>query len=130
MKNSKIAMLAAATSLIFAGVASAAAPTVVAVDKVKTFFCANETTEVKVVYDVLTYGNGNGNKVVVTKGVAKVSGPNVGFIDLPIKQSGLDALVGFPNPTGYFVVDVVNGNNTGNYDDETAYTRCTMPVLN
>jgi hypothetical protein len=129
MKNSKIAMLAAATSLIFAGVASAAAPTVVATDKVKTFFCDNGTTEVSVKYDVFTYGNGTGNKVVVTKGVTKVSGPNVGFIDLPIKQSGLDALVGFPNPTGYFVVDVVNGNNDNDYDGPY-YTRCTMPVLN
>ena len=126
----RIKTLVALSSLVFAGVASAAAPTIIAADKVKIFFCENGTTQVRVVYDVLTYGNGTGNKVVVTKGVFPAGGPNVGFIDLPIKQTGLDALVGYPNPTGNFVVDVVNGNNDGNYDNPAHYTRCVMPVLN
>lgn len=129
MKRTKILAIAL-SSLMFAGVASAAPPGIIAADKVKTFFCANGTTQIQVTYDILTYGNGNGNKVVITKGVKGIAGPNVGFIDLPIKQTGLDALVGYPL-LGDFYVDVVNGSNTpGDYSNPLAYTKCTMPLLN
>lgn len=128
MKINKI--ITVLESLMFAGVASAAAPTVVFADKTKQFGCENEETTLEIKYDMLTYGNGNGNKVVITKGIKKISGPGVGFPQSSIKTVGFDTVLGLPNPTGTIVVDIVNGNNTGDYEDETAYTQCIIPQLN
>jgi hypothetical protein len=130
MKMTKIAMLAVATSLV-AGAALAGQPRSAIWDKVKPITCENTNFTYQITYDYLDYGNGNGNKVVITKGISTVTGGR-GIVagTSTIKAVGYDLVTNLRNPAGTFVVDIVNGSNTGDYEDDRFYTRCTIPQLN
>jgi hypothetical protein len=129
MKMTKIAMLAVATSLV-AGAAFAGQPRSSTWDKVKPITCENPNFEFKITYDYLDYGNGNNNKVVITKGISNVLGgrPIVNWTG--VNPQGYDLVTGLTASPGSFVVDIVNGNDTRIYDDTRFYTRCTIPQLN
>jgi hypothetical protein len=99
-------------------------------DKTKDIFCVNPQFTYRVTYDFFDYANGNGNKVVITKGISNVFGGRPIVSWTGVNPQGYGIVTGLPLSPGSFVVDIVNGNDTGIYDDTRFYTRCTIPQLN
>jgi hypothetical protein len=130
MKRTKIAMLAFATSLLFAGVATAAEPRSATYDKHK--ICSNDTHSIDVTYDYLDYANGSGNKIIIAKGFQVTSGPAVAVLGAPystLNKSGFTLVVGSTVPQTV-IIDVVNGGNNFDFNNPDLYSVISNCVLN
>jgi predicted RND superfamily exporter protein len=123
----KFTVLAAAAAMLVAGSASAQS---IAQNKTATF--TQGDTTIVVTYDFLNYANGVGNKIAIVKRVQVTAGPSVGIVAeaSDLRASGFQPLVGSERLNLEVVIDRVNGNNTGDYDDTRYYTRISGISLN
>jgi hypothetical protein len=120
----------ALVSLMFAGVASAAAPRAYTWDKVKV--CSNATHDITVTYDYLDYANGSGNKIIIGKGFQVTRGPAVSVLGAPystLNRSGWTLIVG-NNVPQTVIIDVVNGSNDYDFTNPDHYSVISNCVLN
>lgn len=122
MKHLLAAASAAFLAVSLTNAAQAAPPRSSTYDKVKV--CSNTTHDIQVVYDLIDYANGSGNKIVIAKGFTITRGPSVGTLGMPdstLNRVGFTLIVG-NNIQQTVIIDVRNGNNDRDFDNPLNYS--------
>ena len=122
MRHLFVAISAAFVALSLNNSAQAAPPRSSTYDKVKV--CSNATHDIQVVYDLIDYANGSGNKIVIAKGFTITRGPSVGTLGMPdstLNRVGFTLIVG-NNIEQTVIIDVRNGNNDRDFDNPLNYS--------